>query len=114
MYCEICTRIGHPCSRHLGEATPAPWVCHAHPVALNGRECRHVNAPGGEQFRGGEVCAGCGCTRGASDDRLKRSLRVKLSAAEFAAAEAGIDQARARDARDYFEARQARAKGKTP
>jgi hypothetical protein len=43
------------------------WTCHARPATL-GRTCGHVNTAS-TVFRNIEVCAGCGCTKKASDDR---------------------------------------------
>jgi hypothetical protein len=48
------------------------WTCHARPAAT-GLRCGHFNKRGGEMFNGLEVCAGCGCTKKASDDRAARA-----------------------------------------
>lgn len=56
-----------------------PWQCHAHPPVLGGRECGHLNQTPSSNvvhFLGESsrmfYCAGCGCTKVASDDRLRR------------------------------------------
>lgn len=52
------------------------WTCYARPAALGGRTCFHQNdkgikgiGPGGKTLI---CCEGCGATKLASDDRLKR------------------------------------------
>jgi hypothetical protein len=50
------------------------WQCHAHPASLGGKPCGHINtAPQSVHFQGKslEYCDGCGCTKIASDHRLK-------------------------------------------
>jgi len=51
------------------------WTCHAHPAALGGKPCCHINtSQQSVQFQGKplEYCEACGCTKIASDHRLKR------------------------------------------
>ena len=57
------------------------YVCHARPPILNGKECRHNNLGGGKpKYRRGDdgaswmmCCEKCGCTKKASDDRLREA-----------------------------------------
>ena len=46
------------------------WTCHAHPVSRGGAECGHVNETGVRPL-GFLRCELCGCTKLASDQRLK-------------------------------------------
>jgi hypothetical protein len=52
-----------------------PWRCYAHPPALSGKECGHLNTTGQLSAFGESrlvCCEHCGCTKIASDDRQRR------------------------------------------
>ncbi len=63
---------------NLGAAADPEWTCFARPAALGGRTCGHHNAAGESlisSYGGSRLlcCAGCGCTKKASDDRAREA-----------------------------------------
>jgi hypothetical protein len=57
------------------ECKTVVWTCHASPAHMRGKTCGHLNKGsrmGRFAGRDIECCAGCGCTRKASDDRRKK------------------------------------------
>ena len=65
--------------KRLDRMTATTWTCHAHPVDKSGKPCGHINTAGENVSKYGmaaamEFCAGCGCTKKASDDRLARKV----------------------------------------
>lgn len=61
------------------DAQPDTWACHARP-ASTGNTCGHVNRRGATTHHGLEVCAGCGCTKKASDDRAAKEAAKRAPA----------------------------------
>lgn len=67
-------------ARRVQPKTPeaSTWECRARPAWLGGRTCGHANVSGANVcgpmsgHPGVEFCAGCGCTKVASDDRARR------------------------------------------